>query len=685
MSRAGGQEILYARLTNHWEAIALQNRVRSEEFRPIAIASSNLMLPRFLGFFSLLGSSSIIRYSPFSSISNSPLASPHLQNPLQNSPIPLRQIDERFVLQELSDLLQIDARTSNNPLANNTDIPNHHQSNGGSAERRIASNDLLQVDSRTSNYRRFAEASSRLSVESRQVDCFLSPAEKLRGIFLQKLKGKAMVESALSAAGVDLSVVIMAEVVNRGNLGGEAMVSFFNWAIKQPNMAKDLETFHVVLKALGRRKFFHHMEEVLCRMKKEGLELDGETILIVMDSYTRARQIAKAIQFFERLSEFGKDCDCESLNVLLKCLCYRSHVGAADSFLNSMKGKVTFNRTTYNTVIGGWAKSGRVGEVEKNSKLMIADGLEPDCLTFGYLLEALGRAGRVHDAVAVFKKIEESGHGIVTYNAMIFNFISVGNLDECIKYYKCMLQENIPPDLDTYSRLISAFIKARRVSDALEMLDEMLGRGIHPSTGTITSFVEPLCNFGPPYAAMMIYKRAKKAGIIVSLKAYKLLLMRLSRFGKSGMVLKVWEEMQDSGYFSDMEVYEYVINGLCNIGQLEKAALVMEDAMHKGFCPSKLIFSKLNNKLLNANKVERAYKLFLKFKKVQCSDNTRKHWRANVTCSLNLPAQKVDYIGLSIYVPLGCGTFYEFEKLGYDGEVTLYGLRWYKDKRTLAK
>ncbi|KAI3805743.1 hypothetical protein L1987_21628 [Smallanthus sonchifolius] len=211
---------------------------------------------------------------------------------------------------------------------------------------------------------------------------------------------------------------------------------------------------------------------------------------------------------------------------------------------------------------------------------------------------------------------------------MIFNFISIGDIDECLKYYDAMLRNNYEPNVDTYVSIISAFLKARRVADALELFDEMLGGDIMPTTGTITSFIESLCSYGPPHAAMMIYKKAKDAQCTISVNAYKILLMRLSRFGKCGMLLKIWDEMEQSGYFSDAEVYEYIILGLCNNGQLENAVVIMEDCLKKGFCHSRLICAKLNNKLLASNKVEMAYKLFLKVKKSRSDENAQKYWRA---------------------------------------------------------
>ncbi|KAJ0024312.1 hypothetical protein Pint_09211 [Pistacia integerrima] len=501
-------------------------------------------------------------------------------------------VDERYVLNELSELLQI---SRNNSVSN-----------------------------------LYKESDSVKQIERRVVDGFLLPDEMLRGVFLQKLRGKTAIEDALTNVNVDLSLDVVAKVVNRGNLGGEAMVTFFNWAIKQPNIPKDVQSYNIIVKALGRRKFFNFMMDILRDMVKKGVKPDLETVSIVLDSFIRARRVYKAIQTFGNLEEFGLKCDTESLNVMLRCLCQRLHVGAANSFFNSMRGKVLFNGKTYDIIIGGWSKLGEVSEIERVLKEMVVEGFSPDTSTFCYLIEGLGRAGRIDDAIAVFDAMKEKGCGPDTnaYNALISNYISIGDFDECMKYYKGMLSNKCDPNLDTYTKLIHGLLKARKVADALEVFEEMLDRGLVPSMGTITSFIEPLCSFGPPHAAMMIYKKARNAGCKLSLSAYKLLLMRLSRFGKCGMLLDLWYEMQECGYSSDLEVYEYVITGLCNVGQLENAVLVMEESLRKGFCPSRLVYSKLSNKLLASNKLERAYKLFLKIKAARRNENVRRLWRA---------------------------------------------------------
>ncbi|XP_058780211.1 putative pentatricopeptide repeat-containing protein At5g43820 [Vicia villosa] len=463
--------------------------------------------------------------------------------------------------------------------------------------------------------------------KSKSVDGFLSPEDKLRGIFLQKLKGKAAIEQALSNVCIDVNVDIIARVLNSGNLSGEAMVTFFNWALKQPMVPKDVGTYHVIVKALGRRKFLVFMMQVLDDMRLNCIKADLFMLSIVIDSFVNAGHVSKAIHVFGNLDDLGLERDTEALNVLLSCLCRRSHVGAAASVFNSMKGKVAFNVATYNVVAGGWCKSGRVDEIERVMKEMEVEGFSPDFGTFAFLLEGLGRAGRMNEAVEVFGSMKEKD--TTTYNAMIFNFISIGNFDECMKYYNGMLSDNCEPNIDTYTRMISAFLRIRKVADALLMFDEMLRQGVVPPAGTVTSFIKYLCSYGPPYAAMMIYKKARKLECKISMEAYKILLMRLSKYGKCGTLLSVWQEMQECGYSSDVEVYEYIITGLYNIGQLETAVLVMEEALRKGFCPSRLVYSKLSNKLLASNLTERAYRLFLKIKHARSLKNARSYWRHN--------------------------------------------------------
>ncbi|XP_062223458.1 putative pentatricopeptide repeat-containing protein At5g43820 [Phragmites australis] len=468
----------------------------------------------------------------------------------------------------------------------------------------------------------------------------LSTAQRLRGVFLRKPPGRAELHRALSSTGLDaaaaLSPEVLADVVNAGDIGGAATVAFFDWAVTNSKPPPSVHTCNIVIRALGRKKFFDFLKDTLEIMRKNSIFPDLTTLEIIVDSLVAARHVSRAVQMIST-DQFGfgigKACHRkEAFTILIRCLCRRSHVGLASSLLQAAhKELLGLDNHAYNEVVGGWARFGRVDKLEEFWARMQEDGLVPDEVSHCHLIEALGRAGRVEEALRVFENMVHEGYGQTTtaYNAIIFNFVSIGDLDRCIKYYKDMVDKNCPPNIDTYLKMIIAFLKERRVADALQMFDDMLARGILPNTGVITSFIEPLCTFGPPHAALMIYKKSRKAGCIISLKAYKLLLERHAKFGKSGIVLKIWEEMQGCGYPSDKEIYEFIVNGLCNVGKVDAAVSVVEGSLRKGFCLGRVVYSKLNNKLLEMNKVETAYNLFKKVKDVRVVANSRNYCRAN--------------------------------------------------------
>ncbi|KAJ1280495.1 hypothetical protein BS78_04G236900 [Paspalum vaginatum] len=442
----------------------------------------------------------------------------------------------------------------------------------------------------------------------------LSASDRLRGVFLRRPPGRAALHRALSSMGIDasaaLSPEVLANVVNAGDLGGAATVAFFDWGVTNSKPAPSVHTCNIVIRALGRKKFFDFLDDALQIMRRNNIFPDLTTLEIIVDSLVAARHVSRAVEVLGT-DQFGfgigKACHRkQAFTILIRCLCRRSHVSLASSLLQSARKELlSLDNNVFNDVMGGWARFGNVNKMQEVWAKMQEDGLMPDVVSHCHLIEALGRAGQSEEALRVFENMVAERYGPTTmaYNALIFNFISNGDLDKCIKYYKDMLDKNCPPNIDTYFKMIKAFLKDRRVADALHMFDDMLSRGVLPNTGMITSFIEPLCTFGPPHAALMIYKRGRKAGCVISLKAYKLLLKRLAKFGKSGTVLNIWEEMQECGYQSDKETYEFIINGLCNVGKIDAAVSVMEESIRNGFCLGRVAYSKLNNKLLEMDKL----------------------------------------------------------------------------------
>uniref|UniRef100_A0A0E0NDJ4 Pentacotripeptide-repeat region of PRORP domain-containing protein n=1 Tax=Oryza rufipogon TaxID=4529 RepID=A0A0E0NDJ4_ORYRU len=250
----------------------------------------------------------------------------------------------------------------------------------------------------------------------------LSPADRLRGVFLLKPPGRAALHRALSSTGIDaaaaLSPEVLSGVVSHGNFSGAATVDFFDWAIANSKLPPSVDTCNIVIRALGRRKFFAFFEPALEIMRKNGVSPDISTLEIIIDSLIAARHVNTAIQLINT-DHFGlgvwQTCQRKEIfTVLINCLCRRSHVGLASSLLQASRGEtIDLDNHMYNEVIGGWARFGRVDKVEHFWETMLEDGLVPDQVSYCHLIEALGRANRAEEALQVFEKMVDAAVSVV--------------------------------------------------------------------------------------------------------------------------------------------------------------------------------------------------------------------------------------------------------------------------------
>ncbi|KAI3792382.1 hypothetical protein L2E82_06259 [Cichorium intybus] len=132
------------------------------------------------------------------------------------------------------DLLNSDDKK---PMENNINIDEHHVLDQLSV--------LLPIRHR--NTPSIGKPSSELTQLKKNQEILLSPEDKLLGIFIQKLNGKTAIKRALTAAPFDIEVRsdLVAKVLNRGCLDGEAMVTFFEWSIEQGNVFGDVDSSQV--------------------------------------------------------------------------------------------------------------------------------------------------------------------------------------------------------------------------------------------------------------------------------------------------------------------------------------------------------------------------------------------------------------------------------------------------------
>lgn len=107
---------------------------------------------------------------------------------------------------------------------------------------------------------------------------------------------------------------------------------------------------------------------------------------------------------------------------------------------------------------------------------MKESGLVPNSVTYGCLIDACVKNGRVERAVEVFEQMKKDGvpGNTIIYTTLIKGFAKSFKLDKALEIYQFMkIDEKIKPNNVTYNSLIDCCIRCNNVLKAKEIFDEM--------------------------------------------------------------------------------------------------------------------------------------------------------------------------------------------------------------------
>ena len=114
-----------------------------------------------------------------------------------------------------------------------------------------------------------------------------------------------------------------------------------------------------------------------------------------------------------------------------------------------------------------------------------AIGLTPRSNAVTALISALGAAGRVAEAEALFLEFFLAGEikpRTRAYNALLKGYVRIGSLKNAEHVLDEMSQCGVAPDEATYSLLVDAYTRAGRWESARILLKEMEADGVKPSS-----------------------------------------------------------------------------------------------------------------------------------------------------------------------------------------------------------
>ncbi|KAG0487693.1 hypothetical protein HPP92_009788 [Vanilla planifolia] len=350
----------------------------------------------------------------------------------------------------------------------------------------------------------------------------------------------------------------------------------------------DHETFAVIAARLAASSLARAAESILCRAFSElGDSPSESSFLPIIRSYSRAHLPLDALRLFRRMSsEFHLFPSHRSYNAVLAALVANSHLSLAKTLFNEMKtAGVSFTVASFNVLIKAFcsaqsAASGALDSAIRIFRSMPMRGCSPDVCTYNTLIDGLCRHGRVGDAKKLFEEMQQLDYSpnVVTFTSLMHGMCLSGNFDEALRLFDGMGKRAIKPNVITYTSLIDGLCKGGRSLEAMGFLEQMMKQGCLANVMTYSALINGLCAEGRLQQALEVLDKMRLHGRKADAGLYGKLIKGLCESNQFQEAANYLDEMALSGISPNrltwglhVRIHNMVIRGLCSNGKLVRS------------------------------------------------------------------------------------------------------------------
>ncbi|OVA09862.1 Pentatricopeptide repeat [Macleaya cordata] len=260
----------------------------------------------------------------------------------------------------------------------------------------------------------------------------------------------------------------------------------------------------------------------------------------------------RALEIFEWFKKKG----CYELNVIhynimLRILGKSQKWDLVESLWNEMETRrIIPTNSTYGTLIDVYSKGGLTEEGLLWLERMKKQGIEPDEVTMGIVVQTYKKAGEFEKAEQFFKdwssgKMVTSGgkttartndassqshtcFSSYTYNTLIDTYGKAGHLQEASDTFSRMLKEGIVPNTVTFNTMMHICGNHGQLEEVASLMQKMEELRCPPDTRTYNILISLHAKHDDINAAMSYFTKMKEVGLIPDPVSYRTLLYAFS-------------------------------------------------------------------------------------------------------------------------------------------------------------
>ncbi|KAI0495818.1 hypothetical protein KFK09_022121 [Dendrobium nobile] len=371
-----------------------------------------------------------------------------------------------------------------------------------------------------------------------------------------------------------------------------------------------------------------------------GLHPDAYTYSTLIAALARSGRLDDAFALLDEMQLDGVAPNSVTFNSLLHTILRTGDFRRAANLTRYMLLKgCTPTLATYNTLVHGLCRHGRLEEaLALIDHMVLRNGLVPNEVTFGALVDGFVKLGCVVDAQRVFDVMRERGvpANVFIYSALITGLFRCDCVEEALKLWAVMVSEGVKPNEVLYTVLVDGLSRHGRVAEAEDVIAKMAAEGCNPNVRTFSALMWGYFRAGNSHQALATWSKLVRHGCQPNKVSYSILINGLCEEGKVKEGMMVWKNMISRGCTPDLMAYTAMIRGLCISGRVDGGMRLFYDMMASGDAePDAVAYNALFDGLIKADRLIQAIDLLASMVERDCDPD-------EVTCNIFLKGLRWD-------------------------------------------
>ncbi|KAG6486545.1 hypothetical protein ZIOFF_055122 [Zingiber officinale] len=289
-----------------------------------------------------------------------------------------------------------------------------------------------------------------------------------------------------------------------------------------------------------------------------------------------------------------------TFNLLIYALCRECKISEAFGVLCRMiNGGISLNVVTFNMLIDGCCRNGEFDlayNLFKKMKFVSKNAVEPNIVTFNCLINALCKAGKSELGEHLVKRdIAKKGllSNMRTYATLIDGYAREGKLEEALRLFIEMVDDDIVPNTVLYNSLLNWLFKQGHIEEAGFLLSDMRKAHASPDCFTCAIAVDGYFRNGLAHEALGYYKQIREEKSVNDVIPYNSLVKHLHEQGRIYEVKQLLGTMFSSGLAPDVVTYSTLIDRFFKDRNIDDALEVYDQMLKDGQMPNLITYNSI--------------------------------------------------------------------------------------------